>query len=74
MMLDIVDLMPSGDPIAEIDGNLYWLRRWERGEWRACKVSKDHFGWYRVCDDDDFIIRDGRVIRREVGWDLREEK
>ena len=72
-MLDIVDMMPTGDLVAEIDGKRYWLRRWEHGTWRACMVSKDHNGWYRVCDDDDYIIKDGKIIAREIGWDLRRE-
>ncbi len=47
------------------------LRPEDGGLWRAWKVTwdGDHFG---IHDDDDYLISDdGKVIAREVGWDLR---
>jgi len=72
-MTELVDLMPSGDLVAEIGGKHYHLRRWERGMWRSCMVHRDQVGRWVTCDDDDWIIKDGRIIAREIGWDLRRE-
>ena len=70
-MLELIDVTVTGDLIAEIEGKCYLLRRWERGSWRAVMVEKDQFGRWKVCDDDDWIIRDGKILWRETGWDLR---
>ena len=72
-MLDLIDITPTGKLIAQINGKLYMLRRWEHGTWRSVMVQKDTKGFYFVCDDDDWIILDGRIIGREIGWDLRRE-
>ena len=71
--MNLTDITPTGHLIAEINGEHYKLRRWERGYWRANKVKRDQHGFWYVCDDDDFIIRDGVFLWREVGWDLRKE-
>lgn len=73
-MLELVDCTVTGKLVAKVDGKLFLLRRWERGKWRADMVDINQFGRYTPCDDDDWIIRDGKILWREVGWDLRKEK
>ena len=70
-MLDLIDITPTGKLIAQINGKLYMLRRWEHGTWRSVMVDKNTNGSYFVCDDDDWIIKDGEILVREVGWDRR---
>ena len=67
-MLDLVDVTMTGKLIAEIEGKHYLLQRWECGHWRAVMVDVGIFGGWSPCDDDTFIIRDGKILWREVGW------
>ena len=71
--LELVDVTVTGKLIAEIDGKHYMLRSWEAGCWRADMVDRGLFGWWSACDDDDWIIRNGVVIAREIGWERRRE-
>ena len=61
--------------IIEIEGIFYRIRYKDHGLWRADKVKRDRNGWWFCCDDDDYLIDDsGRIVAREVGWDLRREE
>ena len=71
--MELTGVTPGGKLIAEIGGAHFVLRRRERGNWRAIMVKQDWNGFWFCCDDDDWIISDGRVLWREVGWDLRKE-
>lgn len=73
MNITQIDLTPAGKRVVYLDGEFYLLRVWERGYWRAIKVKQDSNGFWYCCDDDDWIIKDGVVQWREVGWDLRRE-
>ena len=70
--------------IIEIEGKFYRiryrdpgiLRPEDKGLWRADRVDRSTINgeWY-VCDDDDFLIDDnGKVVAREIGWELRREE
>ena len=72
-MMDLVDVTATGKLIAEIDGQHFLLTRWERGVWRAVMVDRGVYGGWSPCDDDDFIIRDGVILWREVGWRLEKK-
>lgn len=72
--MNLTDITPTGNLIAEINGERFILRRWESGYWRAIKVKQDSNGFWFCCDDDDWIISDGRVLWREVGWEMRKEQ
>ena len=51
------------------------LRPEDKGLWRGNMVEQDWNGWWTVCEDDDYLITDdGRIVAREVGWDLRREE
>ena len=69
-MMELVDVTATGKLVAEIDGKYYLLRKWERGVWRADMVDRGVFGGWSPCDDDDWIIREGRILRHETGWRL----
>ena len=82
-MLELADVTPTGKLIAEINGEYYMLRYKDRGElcpadkglWRSIKVWRNQFGNWVCCDDDDWLIdRNGKIVAREIGWDLRREK
>ena len=68
--------------IIEIEGKFYRIRyrdrgfphEEDRGLWRAEMVAQDPIGFWYVCDDDDYLIDDsGKVVAREIGWNLRRE-
>ena len=72
----------SSERVIRIEGEFYrllyrdpgTLRPEDRGLWRALKVTwdRDHWGFH---DDDDYLLSDdGKVIAREIGWDLRREE
>lgn len=73
MIYKLTDITPTGKCIVDIDGEQYQLRRYEGRYWRAIKVKQDQSGFWFCCDDDDYIIGGGKVLWREVGWDLRKE-
>ena len=69
--------------IIEIGGECYKVRGYDpgilrpedRGLLRAHKVKQDWGGFWFCCDDDDYLIdREGKIIAREIGWNLRREK
>ena len=72
-MLNLIDVTKTGKVICEIDGKYYRLIFWKNGEWYADQVERDQYGRWVTCDDDVWIIRGDKIVRRMIGWDKREE-
>lgn len=61
-------------PVVQIGKDYYAVRDYvkrHRG-WRCHKLSADEFGWYNDDDENYIIDRNGKIICKEYGWDLRE--
>lgn len=69
MTADIITIGGEHYRIIGVDPGI--LRPEDRGLIRAVKVSRDQFGRWVVCDDDDWLIADRQIVARETGWDLR---
>lgn len=68
-------------PIIQIDGEYFCVIDYTHkhdGCWRCIKVKPigdGIFDGWTCCDDDNYLLdRTGKMICREIGWDLREEK
>lgn len=68
-------------PIIQVDGEYYCVIDYthkHNGCWRCIKVKPigdGIFDGWTCCDDDNFLMdREGKMIYREIGWNLREEK
>lgn len=67
-------------PVIKIGEDFFCIQDWTHkhdGCWRSVKIKPVgdgvFDGWF-VCDDDNYLIdRNGRLICREIGWELREE-
>lgn len=62
-------------PVIKIGDEYYAVRNYvkrQRG-WRCNKLSADEYGWYTADDENYIIDKDGNIICKEYGWDLREE-
>ena len=61
-------------PVIQIGKDYFAVRDYvkrHRG-WRCHKLSADEFGWYNDDDENYIIDKNGKIICKEYGWDLRE--
>ena len=62
-------------PVTKIGDSFFAIRDYvpEYHAWRCLKVAISTVNWEWTCDDDDnwIIDRDGNILMKERGWDLR---